>query len=216
MRKGGIHIIDTNDVFTLEKIKKVLGLHKNIDSIAIKYIENYNKLNILFSNSMEEAPENIRADAYHYAKLELDSVQILHQENSCWSIFNREERNTFKKAEQISKKLLLYYKCSGIRTFTIDGSDALFAAQGYIDGTLFFDFQIGSFLDHIGFCSPFLQRKYLKSRNFEKSDPHLIESFFQTDCSDLVNKIYCETNPEKLVALFEEMLSMQLFFNYSY
>ena len=216
MRKGGIHIIDTNGVFTLERIKKALGLHKNIDSIANKYIENYNKLSILFSDHSEESPENIRAAAYHYTELELESVQILHQENTCWSIFDREERNMFKKTEQVSKKLLSSYKCSGIHTFAIDLSDALFAAQGYIDGILFFDFQVGSFLNSIGFCSPSLQQEYFKNRHFEKSDLHLLEDFFQTDCSELMSKIYCETNPEKLAALFEEMLSMQLFFEFSY
>lgn len=214
---GGVHIIDTNGILTLEKVKTICRLNKDVDKIANKYIENYNRCSILFSNSApKKAPDEIKAEAYRHAELQLSLVQILHQENSCWSIFNREEKDLFKKAEQISRKLLSNNKYSGMRIFAMAYTDSLFWAQGYIDGILFFDFQAGSFWDNIHFLLPAIQQEYLKKRHLEKSDPHLVQDFFQTDQLDLMRKIFNETNPKELVALFEEMLSMNLFYNFPF
>lgn len=217
MRKGGIHIIDTNGELTLEIIRNVFDLHKSIDSIAKKYIDNYNKFSILFSNhSSKASSETIKADAYHYAELEIDSVRIMHQANSCWSIFDREEKNLLKRAEHVSKKLLLYGKYPGLRIFTVETSDDFFVAQGYIDGQVFFSFQAGNLLNRIGFFPSSIQREYLNSRHFEKTNPLFMKDFFQIDHQDFLKRIEIITDPEQLAALFEEMLSMQLFFNYSY
>ena len=216
MRIGGIHIIDIYNELIFDKIKKIYEV-KSIETIARKNIEKYKKTRRLFNTdkSDELSEEDVR-DAYHYAELEVNSVQIMHQRDIVWSIFDSGIKNLNKKTEQISKKLLTCLDCPGIRVFTIEVSDALFAAHGYIDGILFFDFQIGSLLNRIGYLPPLTQQQYLCSRHFDKSNKHLIEDFFKPDHLDIVQKIYTETNPEHLAVLFEEMLNIQLFFNFKY
>ena len=217
MKKGGIHILDAEGALTLENIKKIWEARKNVDTIAEKYIKNAQKFDVLFSNSLsDETSKNVAEEAYHYAELEMNSIQILHQRDCIWSIFDREVKDQRKKAEQVSKKLFSCRKYPGMRVFTIEASDALFTAQGYLDGTLFFDFQAGSLLHRIGYLPLPVQKQYLETRHFEKSNPQLIADFFQTDRPDWVQKIQSETDPERLAALFEEMLSMQLFYDFDF
>lgn len=216
MEKAGVHIIDPDNLLTLEKVKKICRLNKDIDKIANKYIENYNRCSVLFSNVDQKTPEEIKAIAYRHAELDLASAQILRQGNSCWSIFNLEEKDIFRKAEGVSKKLALNYKCPGMRVFAITGDHAIFVAQGFIDGILFFDFQAGYYWDNIGYLPLSTQQEYFnRFRHLEKSDPRLVQDFFQPDRLDLMEKICNERDSKRLVELFEAMLSMHLFYDFS-
>ncbi len=59
-------------MLTLEKIKTICRLNKDVDKIANKYIDNYNRCSVLFANSApKKTLEEIKEEAYLHAELQL-------------------------------------------------------------------------------------------------------------------------------------------------